>query len=248
MTINVLDLFSGGGGISLGLEAAGEFKTVAFCEQDPDCHLVLKDHWPDVPIFTDVRTLTPAALEAQGIAVDFVCGGFPCQDASIGNVTGQGTSGARTGLYREALRLARDLGAGLLMENVPNLLARGFGDILRDMAQVGIDAEWDCISARDAGAGHERDRLWILADAAGTRWEGLVANNGVFGRARQALADYGDRAFGTWHAMVAGEPVVRSSDGVHIGMERKRLRILGNSVVPVIPQAIGRGILEGLPR
>jgi DNA (cytosine-5)-methyltransferase 1 len=84
--MNVLDLFSGIGGFSLGLERAG-MRTVAFCEIDPFCQQVLAKHWPAVPCYEDVRSLTAervAANAATGdIHIDVICGGFPCQDISL---------------------------------------------------------------------------------------------------------------------------------------------------------------------
>ena len=99
--MNVLDLFSGIGGFSLGLERAG-MRTVAFCEIEAACHPVLAAQWPHVPIYSDVRKLTAAHLSAAGVVPDLIAGGFPCQDASFANIGGSGTSGARTGLYAEA--------------------------------------------------------------------------------------------------------------------------------------------------
>lgn len=76
----LLDLFSGIGGFSLGLERTGGFRTVAFCEREPYCQRVLAHHWPGVPIYPDVRDLDAARLRADGIdRVDAICGGFPCQ-------------------------------------------------------------------------------------------------------------------------------------------------------------------------
>src|SRR5579872_6873575 len=80
--VNVLDLFSGIGGFSLGLERAG-MRTVAFCEVNDFCRRVLAKHWPSVPCYDDVRTLTADRLRADGIAPDIICGGFPCQDLSV---------------------------------------------------------------------------------------------------------------------------------------------------------------------
>ena len=77
--MNVLDLFSGIGGFSLGLERAG-MKTVAFCEIDKKCQSVLKKHWSDVPIFDDVTNLKGEDIEET---VDVICGGFPRQDISL---------------------------------------------------------------------------------------------------------------------------------------------------------------------
>src|SRR5438105_3901045 len=92
--LKLLDLFSGIGGFSLGFERTGGFETVAFCEIDPYCRAVLAKHWPGVPLFDDVRTLTSAALAAAGIGVDVITGGFPCQDLSVAG-RGAGLGGER---------------------------------------------------------------------------------------------------------------------------------------------------------
>jgi DNA (cytosine-5)-methyltransferase 1 len=104
MTLRLLDLFSGIGGFSLGLERSGAFETVAFCEIDPYCRRVLRKHWPDVRQYHDVRTLTADALQRDGIAVDAICGGFPCQDISYAGA-GAGIEGKRSGLWGEYARL-----------------------------------------------------------------------------------------------------------------------------------------------
>lgn len=99
----VLDLFSGIGGFSLGLERTGGFKTVAFCEIEDFPRRVLAKHWPKVPIYDDVRTLTAARFAADGIAVDAVCGGFPCQDISwAGDGAGIRGGGQVSGLSMRA--------------------------------------------------------------------------------------------------------------------------------------------------
>lgn len=219
-------------------------RTVAFCEINEWCHLTLAAKWPNVPIYTDVRELSADRLRADGIAIDLIVGGFPCQDASIANIGGQGTSGARTGLYAEAVRLAGELDAGLLMENVSGLFTRGFGDVLGALADIGFDAEWECISARDAGADHERERVWILAYPRGSRWEGFVPDNGILIGAKAALAQHRHAAFGEWRSLVARQSVLRGVDGLSVGMERRRLHQVGNSVSPYIPEAIGRAIMN----
>jgi DNA (cytosine-5)-methyltransferase 1 len=153
----VLDLFSGIGGFSLGLERAG-MKTVAFCEIDPFCRRVLAKHWPDVPCHDDITTREFVRGEA-----DVICGGFPCQDISYAG-DGAGLSGSRSGLYRElvrAIRLVRPRVA--IVENVAALLNRGLGTVLGDVAEIGYDAEWHCVPASAVGAPHRRDRIWIVA-------------------------------------------------------------------------------------
>lgn len=98
--MNVLDLFSGVGGFSLGLERAG-MRTVGFCEIDPYCRAVLKKHWPSVPCYDDVRTLTVERLRADGIIPDVICGGFPCQDASVAQTGGHGAPMAEPWVKRK---------------------------------------------------------------------------------------------------------------------------------------------------
>ena len=161
--MNVLDLFSGIGGFSLGLERAS-MKTVAFCECDPYCQAVLRKHWPNVPVFGDVRTLT---AEAVGPRIDLICGGFPCQDISIAG-RGAGLAGERSGLWSEfAIIIGEVRPRYAIVENVSALLGRGIGRVLGDLASLGYDAEWHCIPAAAVGAPHRRDRVWIIAYADG---------------------------------------------------------------------------------
>ena len=161
--LRVLDLFSGIGGFSLGLERTGGFETVAFCEIEPFPRKVLAKHWPEVPIYDDVRTLGAERLAADGIAVDVICGGFPCQDISTAG-KGAGLAGERSGLWSEIARLVGELRPSyVIVENVSALLGRGLGTVLGDLAEIGYDAEWHCIPASHVGAPHRRDRIWIIA-------------------------------------------------------------------------------------
>lgn len=167
--MNVLDLFSGIGGFSLGLERAG-MRTVAFCEIDPYCRKVLAKHWPDVPCYDDVRTLTAKQLISDGIRVDVMCGGFPCQDISVAGL-GAGLAGERSGLWRDYARLIGELRPSyVIVENVAALLSRGLGDVLGDLAAIRYDAEWHCIPASYVGAPHDRDRIWIIAHPERGQW------------------------------------------------------------------------------
>lgn len=166
--MNVLDLFSGIGGFSLGLERAG-METVAFCEIDPYCQLVLRKHWPEIPIYNDIKTLTAETLSRDGIAVDLICGGFPCQDVSKAGGR-KGLDGARSGLWFEFRRLIGELRPQfIIVENTPGLLSLGMGTVLGDLAALRYDAEWHSIPACALGADHERDRVWIVAYPNGHR-------------------------------------------------------------------------------
>lgn len=178
--MNVLDLFSGIGGFSLGLERAG-MRTVAFCEIDPFCRRVLAKHWPGVELHDDIETREFREGEA-----DIVCGGFPCQDISNAGQRA-GLAGERSGLWRHllrAIRLVRPRYA--IVENVAALLGRGMGDVLGDLAEIGHDAEWHCIPARAVGAPHIRDRVWIIAADPSRGGDGL---DGIGQALERQLAD-----------------------------------------------------------
>ena len=146
--LKVLDLFSGIGGFSLGLERTGGFETVAFCEIEEFPRKVLAKHWPEVPRYHDVTKLTGDILKRDGISVDVITGGFPCQDISCaGKQAGIG-EGTRSGLWSEIVRLIGELSPRyVIVENVAALLSgpseqRGgwFGRILGDLAESGYDA------------------------------------------------------------------------------------------------------------
>ncbi len=157
--MNVLSLFSGIGGLDLGLERAG--MTVAGqVEINPWCQRILAKHWPEVPRHDDVRTCTE--WWGERAAPDLVCGGFPCQPVSLaGKRLAQADS---RWLWPAFAGIVRDLGPRyVLVENVPGLLGRGMGDVLGDLAELGYDAEWDCVPAAFVGAPHIRNRVWIVA-------------------------------------------------------------------------------------
>jgi DNA (cytosine-5)-methyltransferase 1 len=258
--LKVLDLFSGIGGFSLGLERTGGFETVAFCEIEPFPRKVLAKHWPGVPIYEDVRTLTADTLARDGIGVDVICGGFPCQDISLAG-KGAGIDGDRSGLWAEYARLIGELRPRhVLVENVAALLSRGLDRVLGDLAALGFDAEWHCIPAWFIGAPHGRDRVWIIAhpnsdgkpsgaEYAQTPWDGSVSNACDPERRQQPLGVYLARAWRarqpvSWDQVWPGEDSPLGM-GVDDGIPERldRLRALGNAVVPQIPEIIGRAIL-----
>jgi DNA (cytosine-5)-methyltransferase 1 len=151
-------LFSGIGGLDLGLERAG-WECRWQVETDPFCTAVLERHWPDVPRYGDVREVGDD-LEP----VDLICGGFPCQPVSVaGQRRGQADDRWLWPEFARIVRLVRP--RFVLMENVPGLLARGMGDVLGDLAALGFDAEWDCLPAAAFGAPHLRYRVFLVAHA-----------------------------------------------------------------------------------
>lgn len=168
--MNFLSLFSGIGGLDLGLERAG-MKCVAQVEIDPFCRKVLAKHWPDVPRFEDVRTIT--AKDFNGQRIDLIGGGFPCQDVSTAGVMRGFAEGTRSSLYREVLRIAGEIRPRfIILENVAGLFVDGrIGIVLGDLAKIGFDAEWDCIPASAIGVHHIRDRVFILAYSERIRWK-----------------------------------------------------------------------------
>lgn len=235
MTYRLLDLFSGIGGFSLGLERSGGFKTVAFCEVEPFCTKILNKHWPEVPVYGDVRELTAERLASDGIRVDAICGGFPCQDISLAG-KGAGIEGERSGLWSEYARLIGELRPRyVFVENVAALLGRGLDRVLGDLAALGYDAEWHCIPAYTVGLPHHRSRVWIVADRDGLRelqprW-GFSNERRWRGNVRQAI---------DWVLSCGG--ILRSHDGIPAGLDR--IAACGNAVVPQIPELLGRAVLH----
>lgn len=189
MSLTFGSLFAGIGGMDLGLERAG--MTCKWqVEIDGYCRQVLAKHWPDVKRYEDVRTVGAHNLEP----VDLICGGFPCQDVSVAGKRA-GLDGERSGLWFEFARIIRELRPRYaLVENVPGLLADGMGRVLGELAEIGYDAEWDCIPAAAVGAPHLRDRVFIVAhtdsERRAWRWGAMErdAGNADESRARQGQA------------------------------------------------------------
>jgi len=260
--LRVLDLFSGIGGFSLGLERTGGFETVAFCEIEEFPRKVLAKHWPTVPIYEDVRTLNADRLAADGIAVDIITGGFPCQDLSVAGKRAGLEQGTRSGLWSEIVRLAVELRPRfILVENVANLLAgpseqpgRWFGRVLGDLAEIGFDAEWDCIPAAAVGAPHLRDRIWLLAYPKQEQrvcpiFNANHAQETTRRNAAKRMQDGLRPEMGTPVRFLPGQWVdkpkpERVADGISDWPHR--LAALGNAVVPQIPEMIGHAILKSM--
>ena len=286
--LNVLDIFSGIGGFSIGLEAAS-MQTVAFCEINPFCRKILTRHWPSVPIFSDITTIHKEDLKALP-TIDVIAGGFPCQDISVAGKQ-NGITAKRSGLWKEFARLINEIRPKYaIIENVANLRSTGLISVLQDLWEIGYDAEWHCIPASAFGAPHRRDRIWIIAHPACIGKVGLSVRKE---KTESALGDscknatnpdcqrlqrcrgfeeispictqeqigmyYCSRGIKQWSKEPLEAPRLKDerlnpdwvewlmgypiswTDG---GSRMQRLQSLGNAVVPLIPEFLGKVVVN----
>ena len=170
--MRTLSLFSGVGGLDLGLERAG-FQVVALCEQDAFCQAVLAERFPGVPVFTDVREVgTPTCPLPHGI--ECIAGGFPCQDISAAG-RGDGITGERSGLWFEMLRIIGTVRPRwVVAENVPTLRTRGADTVLGGLEAEGYTARPLVVGANHTGAPHRRQRVFIVGSLANSSGAGLA--------------------------------------------------------------------------
>jgi len=259
--LKVLDLFSGIGGFSLGLERTGLYETSAFCEWDTECQKVLKKHWPETEVFSDISDLvgydkyvtytyyTSGAKDGLydlkvGRPVDVITGGFPCQDISNSG-TKIGIDGPRSGYWREFSRLINEIKPkGVIIENVSALQHRGLGRVLSDLCKIGYDAEWHCIPASHLGAVHKRDRIWVIAYPSNIGSQGSWEPIKPF-----SPAEIRDRETGIvkYALQRSALPYVCGDhDGVQFGVDR--LKQLGNSVYVPVVEYLGKHLYNNLKR
>lgn len=246
--MKVLDLFSGIGGFSLGLERAG-METIAFCEIEEFPRKVLEKHWPDVPIAGDIKKLTYKnwALYDDGKeiyrgAIDVICGGYPCQPFSVAGKRAGATDDRH--LWPEYLRLIREIRPKwIIAENVAGHITMGIDEVLTDLENE--DYAWGAyvIPASGIYAPHKRDRVWIVANTASKRVQGLRSSWEQELRAHAEpplpLRESKRQAEAHWEA----EPDVdRVVDGIPNRVDR--IKGLGNAVVPQIPEIIGRAVIN----
>lgn len=236
--LRVLDLFSGIGGFSLGLERTGGFETVAFCEIEAYSNAVIGKHWPGVPRYADIRTLTGTWLREDGIEPDVLTGGFPCQDISNAGKRA-GIEGDRSRLWSDYARLIGETRPRwVIVENVAALLRRGMGRVLGDLAALGYDAEWECIRASDIGAPHKRDRIWIVAYPKRDQEQGEKPCCWPFGRMGRLIQPV------PWH--IDWQTALAFLRGMDDGVPNivDRTDCLRNAIVPQIAEMIGYAILD----
>jgi hypothetical protein len=208
-----LDLFSGIGGFALALKSL--YKTVGYCEIDETCRQVLQNNITqgllhNAHIHTDVTTLTASEIRTPPV---LITAGFPCQDISILH-KGLGLKGPRSKLFFQVIRLVKELPSVsyVLLENSAMLRTRGLPKVMKAFDEIGFDLEWITLAAADVGALHVRNR-----------WYGLAIRRGSPAPKMLKLEKY------NW----SKEPVPRIvSKDIHFLYATKRMRMLGNSVVP----------------
>ena len=230
-----LDLFSGIGGFSLGLEATGAFETVAFCDYDQYCQKVLRKHWPWVTIYDDVKELNSERLSANGhTEVDIITGGYPCQPFSIAGRQ-KGEQDPRH-VWPEMFRLVKELRpTWVIGENVSGHIKLGLDTVLENLESEGYATRAFSISASSIGANHQRERVWIIAHSNSQRLQGFGA--------KHELREGKTKVPFSWLRWWESEPRIRR---VAHGIPQRvdRLKGLGNAVVPQIPFLLGLTIRE----
>ena len=173
----ILDLFSGIGGFSLGLERTGHFKTTAFCEIDKFCKLILDKHWKGTKIYDNVKEITKERLEADGIQFpDIITGGFPCQSFSVAGKQ-KGTSDSRY-LWPEMFRIIKIFKPRYVIgENVRGIVnienGMVFETVCSNLEDEGYEVQPFLIPAASVGAPHRRERIWFIASLVNTEHDGL---------------------------------------------------------------------------
>ncbi len=278
--MKVLDLFSGIGGFSLGLEKAG-MQTVAFCEIEPFARDVIKKHWPKVPLAKDVRELhvdprdfflcgNDGAVTDQDI--DLISGGFPCQDISgAGSQKGfldEYGNPTRSGLWYQFKRLIEEIRPKYaIIENVAKLRSNGLVEILQGLSEIGYDSEWEVIPATAVGLPSTRERIWIVAYASSQRrnvledhTQGRNIFRYVYRYATENETEFPKEELELWsrengpvHRRLttsfweSKSRILGMVDGLSkemVGENDKRIKALGNTIVPKIAELIGKAIME----
>ncbi len=236
-------LFSGIGGLELGLEWAGLGPTVWQVERDPACLAWLETHWPEAERFDDVCTVGKHNLAP----VDLICGGFPCQDVSVAG-KGAGLAGERSGLWREFARIVSELRPRwVVVENVEHGAKRWVDPVVRALEKLSYASLLVPVSAFDCGANHERKRVFVVAANALSvevrdlkQWVPSGRSAGQVRTGREAVAlDDGQTSW--WHDQ---PDLLRVADGFPVELDEARWKALGNAVVPECAQDVGWIIRE----
>ena len=234
-----LDLFSGIGGFALAAKWRG-FDTIAFCEKDEFCQKVLKKHWPNVPIFGDIKEFDGEQFNGK---VDLLTGGYPCQPFS--------TAGKRKGqhdprhLWPDMFRVIRQARpAWVVCENVEGHVTNGLDSVCDDLESEGYEVRPLIIPACAVESPHIRNRVWIVANLYRRGWDTQPQSHKPFTTNQKDNIDAdssgaSERRQGAWPP----EPRMgRVVDGVSRRVDKPRLKALGNAIVPQIAYKIMMGI------
>jgi DNA (cytosine-5)-methyltransferase 1 len=265
VVLKMLDLFSGIGGFSLAAEWTGHIETVAFCEIDKYCTQVLNKHWPNVPVYPDIKELRGEDIGA----VDIVCGGFPCQPFSV--------AGRRRGkeddryLWPEMFRIIQETKPPWVVgENVANFVGMELESSISDLESEGYETQAFIIPACGVEAPHERARTWILAHSGRSLRQGNVFRGADEKQAGTENAGQTERSSWTSRIILAnsgckrlqvseqerkherpvakysGWPTEPNVDRVAYGVSHRvdRIRGLGNAIVPQAVYQILQGIVD----
>lgn len=170
--------------MELGLHKTDCFRTVAFVEIDKNCKKVLNKNFPEIPVFNDINSLY---FNHYGLTdmdnsfvvkenIDVVCGGFPCQDISIGGARKGILNGKRSNLWKQFSRIISETRPKwVIIENVEYLRKNGLGIVLNDLRRIGYDAEWYCLTAAGtSGHPHQRKRLFIISYPSSQRFDKCI--------------------------------------------------------------------------
>lgn len=244
--ITVGSLFSGIGGLDYGLEQAG-MKTIWQVEYDEWAREALNQNFPNTEKFKDVREVGKHNLKP----VDLICGGFPCQDISVANTDGKGLGGEKSGLWFEMFRVICELRPRYtLIENVPNLIVRGFERVLSDLAGIGYDAEWQTLRASTFGLPHKRNRLFIIAYPCGVRPSQRDAENifSELGKGYPKRLDdkttCGFEEIGRAYPRIPEHLLLDNGISFELSEIDRAVRGVGNAVAPPVAKWIGERIIE----
>ncbi len=226
-------------------------RTVAFCEFDEHAQRILRKHWPETQIYKDIRLLFANSITEK---VDVITGGFPCQDLSTAGKKAGIEKGERSGLWGEMLRVICEIRPQFaVMENVSGLLIgeRGawMGKLLSDLASIGYDAQWHCISVADIGGGHERKRIWVVAYPNQIGWDvPEKIYNSISIQIRNCRTTRATTRLLTSIKSLQIPKILpnhRILDGLSDAVDR--VERLGNTVHPKITEIIGRALMEARP-
>lgn len=233
-------LFSGIGGFELGAQMAG-IKTIWNCEIDFFCRRILKKHFPNTIQYTDITQLKNPPY------VDIISGGFPCQDLSIANPKGDGLEGKNSGLWKEMCRIIHETRPRyVLIENSSMLLRKGIGIVLYNLSQIGYDAEWHCLQARDFNLPHKRERLFILAYTKRIRCiDNIITSKKYQENIHKEISGNNNLPLPIKRFNAQSDySTIRMDNGFSAGLDKNRIKVCGNAVIPIITRFLFECIKE----